>query len=548
MVKVFWTSLALACLFLIISSIVSINSAGFTRPFFVYRPGYSELFSFANLLLYLVLIVVVLTLASEKFDRRKKPGYLPAFVAICFAILIVPVRIKTHNLLVNDTFYFAFIIFFSSILFYCFVRNLLGADKNPSYKEMIAVAGILLLGLWYYDAANSPSVRMKKAVAAGNHRRFRALSQRYQLHLLMHAQLLNTALEKPDFEMIKLIVETGNTSFFPSYRTREMFRPRYLEILKYMASKGVNLGSSDVLLSAIEFYAGRSFSHHEKNESDSKYAVLSFLLEQYQIAKEKNSAGSTSLVSRSFSNPLNIAAASGDVELMKFLLDNGFKIDEGVYSRLVRNGYIERPEIKALVSSFKLEVSEGTLHGSVDEEQESLAVADALLVSKSDAVEDKDDSETKPDSVPRLRKAKSGIDLVIDSGVELRWFRQQDDNIFHFLASSWQSVWDPLRSDTSAERHYDGRRVYKELDYDGIFNKALARKIDLEHKNRSGLTPLWVALYKNNFRAFLKLIEAGADQNALNPEGQSLREYCLENNRLILMSLLDDQGAVHNEE
>ncbi|EKD82014.1 MAG: hypothetical protein ACD_39C01522G0003, partial [uncultured bacterium] len=130
--------------------------------------------------------------------------------------------------------------------------------------------------------------------------------------------------------------------------------------------------------------------------------------------------------------------------------------------------------------------------------------------------------------IPWLQPADDGLDLVIAQGADVKSMRLARENLFHFIARYW-------RSPRNERSHY-------KFDYQKLFRIAVDRGIDIEQKNTDALTPLWVAMHANNFRAFKKLLEAGADTEVKNPDGKHLREACGEMGRKLLLGLIEGEA------
>ncbi|MBU1108464.1 MAG: hypothetical protein KKB51_17445 [Candidatus Riflebacteria bacterium] len=126
----------------------------------------------------------------------------------------------------------------------------------------------------------------------------------------------------------------------------------------------------------------------------------------------------------------------------------------------------------------------------------------------------------------QLRPEPDGLEMILGSGADVKSYRENQQNIFHFLAENWRA-------------QSDNYRTYN-VDFASVFARAIKRKLTLDKKDKRGLTPLWAALQANNLRPFIRFLEAGADRSAYNTEGLTLIEFCNKNNRKILLGLLTD--------
>lgn len=592
MAQTYWFFLALDYLLLDIVSFNTIENYLLDRyasPIGIYYPLYSELFSIESILLYMIIGGAALAMKANQKGSSQETSNFTGYLAILFAVLAVPAKLMTRGLIDCDTLYFAFVMFFSSLLLYCSFRNWLEIQLKLSFKEFSTVFAILIVLFWGYEPWNSPSLKLANAIKAGNISSFTALSQRYPQHLRMNSGLLNTAFARPIHEIIKTIVESGNTSISTGYMNLEIFNPAHIDILAYLQSKGVNFASMDMLRNAVHYSAVPARPRRDRiaGAVDKNYPVLRYLLQLHRAAPEEmrkrhsdNSGGS------GWENLVSIAAMDGDADLMAFLIDQGFVIDEEVYQALARNKQIDKPEIKALLqkSRFVSEKQDERKTATAPETLAEKAVDQTIIQTASQpaspanepasrsvvqpftepAKEPLPEPGIKPVSEPltetvieraiqpgaepgvehpanlqpqaslavslpdslQLRLESDGLDLILTSGADVKRYRENQQNIFHYLAENWHAR--------------DPRNQHDNVDFAGVFREAQKRKIDLDKKDKGGLTPLWSALQANNFRAFIRLLEAGADRSARNAEGATMIEFCSKNDRKILLSLLSE--------
>ncbi len=572
-----YTLLSLDYLILTLLAYTSIENFDLDRlasPIRIYYPLYSEIFAFESILVYLIIAGAILAQWAEKETPVEEVWRFPGRLAMLFAILAVPARLMTNGLIFYDTSFFAFVMFFSLIMSVCSTRFLLTGDKTSS-KHLLAIVVAILITFLVYQPWNSPSLKLKNAILAGNSDRFQRLAASYPLHLRLHSGLLNIACKKPDFEIIKKILDSGNTSFDPGYTQVEIFAPQHLEILEYMHAHGVKLAQYEVLRSAVAYYAHESKPERPESGTivlDKTYPVLKLLIRILEQAPDEDKKQKSSW-SSGYTNLLSTAAASGDTDLMNFLLQNGFVIDEEVIRSLVVNKHFDKPEIQALITRAGTVVtrptepaaaatatasqpaavtveefpaaSTVTAAANANSGSATLAATNTLSaqpLSLASGLADAGHPATIPDtsrpapstvtastavSGPAvLQPAADGLDLLISCGADVKDMRLSGENIIHFIARYWRSI--------------KSEQTYYKLNYPALFAGALGRKVDLNQKNRTGQTPLWVALENNNFRAFSRLLDAGADYGIKDQEGQTMLEYCRKNGRNILLSLLKE--------
>ncbi len=497
--------------------IETFNLDVYQRLTILYNPFTSALFSFESILLYMVLAGTIIGIWINRIAKNSLATKIAGYITVIFAMAAVPIKLATHNLLIYDTAFYAFIIFFSAPLLYIYCRILFNTDYRPTLKEGTLIAAVLAIFFLHYEPWNSPSLKLNYAIKNRNASRFVALAQKYPMHVRHNPWLLNKAFAHPDMTIIKTIAKAGNKSIRSSYMNQEIFHPDHIEILKYLSDNGFDLANISILRNAVEYTCqidGRLQTGSAGNKA-SPYPVLSFLIELYHQSPEnlKNKYDSGS----GYKNPVSIAASKGNLKIMKFLVQNKFKIDEEVFLALVRNEHISDPAIQTLLRETEF-VSDKT-----DKKTET-----------SSQLPEKHNSETiSPpgvDSGLQIKLAPDGLDLVLTSGFDVKSERANQNNIFHYLAGDWKAM------------DLDSR--WGNVDFSAVFNEAIKRNIDLNHKNKSGTTPLGLAIFLNNFRACNKFIEAGANKNILI-EGLTPRQFCLKNNQLILMSLFKEEA--HNE-
>ncbi|MBU1109945.1 MAG: hypothetical protein KKB51_24905 [Candidatus Riflebacteria bacterium] len=550
-----WLLLAMNYFLLDLFSFLKIQSFHlyeYTHMMGFYSP-LSELFAAENILLCMILAGAFLSLNASKHTDKNLVSTFPNNLAVLFAVLAVPVRLMTNGLLVYDTSYFGFIIFFSSILFYCFARNCLNVASKISFKEYAVILTVLALFFLTNEPWNSPSLRLENAIEARDVKTFASLARKYPEHVRLHPWLLKAAFKKPDFAIIKTIIDSGNTRIDVGYMSLEIFDQSNMEILSYLHSHGLNLASMDILRNAVRYAAKIDKPGSGKKASgniDKNYPVIKYLINLYREAPEDiRKQKSEYSGGCGFSSLVSVAAVEGDADLMAFLINEGFAIDEDVCQALVLNKHIEEPEIQALLKKSEF-ASEPVEQSLTEKPQTGIAVfpttqkandkkdasADSPFIYPQNAENASASSQTASTGEKKLetavasfsiRASQDGFDMILTSGSDVKSYREFDSNIFHFLAERWQAR--------------DQSNRYDTVDFAAVFQEAISRKIDINKKNKGGATPLWLALYSNNFRGFVKLLQNGADQTILDPEGLTMREYCLKNNQLILMSLLDGE-------
>ncbi|MDD3148183.1 MAG: hypothetical protein PHD82_12855 [Candidatus Riflebacteria bacterium] len=564
MTQTYWFFLALDYLFLNMISFNTIENYMLDRyasPIGIYYPLYSEIFSIESILLYMIIGGAALAMMANHDSESRETSPLTGYLAILFAVLAVPAKLMTRNLIELDTAFFAFVMFFSSLLLYGSIRNWLEIRFRLSLKEFATLVVVLTVLFWFYEPWNSPSLKLTNAIKEGNTSRFAALARSYPQHLQMNRNLLDTAFARPNQETIKTIVESGNTSVSYGFMNLEIFNPTHIDILAYLQSKGVDFANMDMLRNAVSYSAvpARPRRNRISGPVDKNYPVLRFLLKLYNTApEEKRKQRSENSGGCGWDNLVSIAAAAGDADLMAFLVDQGFAIDEEVYQALALNKHIDKPAIQAILNSSRFVAAKPD-----DQKTETAAeqpakqtatetfrpmpsqVASTAIATRTeilptpaaDSVEHAVASlpatagnltpvgHAMPESL-QLRLEADGLDLILTSGAAVKSYRENRQNIFHYLAYNWRAPHPDYRS--------------RAVDFAGIFHKALQRKIDLNTKDKNGLTPLWLALKENNLRAFIRFLEAGADRSALNAEGATMIEFCSKNNRKILLSLLSE--------
>lgn len=464
------------------------------QPIRIYQPIVSDLFASENILLYMVLAgTVAIGWAGRQGEEHGVPPVTRHLSAL-FAVLAVPVRLMTDRHGEYDTAFFAFVFFFSALMLYALGRSLLTGLSAPGLKDVASVAVLLAIGFWMTEPWSSPSAKLEQAIGKGDAARFGTLARRYPDHLRLHTGLFDKALRRPERGIIERIIEAGHTTVSTGVGERAIFQPQYLGILEFLHARGVDLTSDGLLREATRLSA-----RSEPAETVGSYPVLAWLIRIRRDAPAGRRESADRLFRDGWQNPVAIAAAAGNADLMRFLVGQGFTVDEEVFQALVRNQHENDPDIRMLLtnSGFVFPVAPGTM-----------ASTGASL----------------PMPVP----SRDGLDLILWSGEDVQGHRERQNNIFHYLAQEWRA-----RDPGNAR---DG------MDYERLFTVALSRKIDLEAKNRDGLTPLWVAVHVNNFRAATRLLEAGADPDARDPDGMTMRDFCLKNDRRLLADLVGGQG------
>lgn len=540
--------MALDYLFLNILSYNTIENYLLDRyafPVRSYYPLYSELFSIESILLYMIIAGAALAMKANQNSDSQQASHFTGHLAIFFAVLAVPARLMTRGLIDCDTLYFAFVMFFSSLLLYGSVRNGLNIQPRMSFKEFAKVFAVLALLFWFLEPWHSPSRQLTNAIKEGDVSRFTALSQKYPRHLRMNPGLLDAAFSRPVPEIIRTIVESGNTSISSGYMNLEIFNPAHIQILAYLHANGVNFASMDMLRNAVAYTTvpARPRRNRISGVVDKNYPVLRLLLQLYHAAPEGSRKRSSENSGEcGWENLLSIAAVEGDADLMAFLIDQGFAIDEEVYQALALNKHIDKPAIKALLQKSRFVVDNqnehktmATIEPSSNQTLQTVAETETtqpapvkqpanLTASPSDVSISTARVDT-PDSL-QLRPEPDGLEMILGSGADVKRYRENQQNIFHFLAENWRAP-------------SDSNRTYN-VDFASVFARAMKRKLTLDKKDKRGLTPLWAALQANNLRPFIRFLEAGADRSAYNTEGLTLIEFCNKNNRKILLGLLTD--------
>jgi len=568
-------------LFMTLLAFSSIENHGLARlfnPIQTYHPFYSEVFTGEMLLILMSIAGTVLLLRSEKESEPGGIWKLPGRVALLLTVLAAPARLMTAGLIAPDTAFFALTMFFSLFISLLLARFLLSGSRATGREIAGMLAAIAVLFL-LAEPWNSPSLKLRNAVEGGNASALTKLAGQYPLHMAMNSSLLNFALKKSDPEIIKIIIEKGNKSFDPSYMDGEIFASENFETLKFMHAAGVNLARQEVLKAAVEFYARRANTDTRQSSTspvDKNYPVLKWLVDLYKQAPEEERKPRPVSFS-GYVNLLCIPAVNGDADLMAFLLEQGFAFDEEVLQALTKSKNFEKPEFQpilakasAMVSAQRAETAPVFEAATVTIEAEAQttvllnhtaasptqtvlpisqtasqttastpvtsaiasnavsfpAVVENTSVGNSPAMAAVPASATAA-SIIWLQPASDALDLVITKGADVKQMRADRENIFHFIARYWRAPKSP--------------NTYYQLDYPELFKTALERQVDINRPNVHGQTPLWVALYENNFRAFRKLLAAGANPEIKDAEGRTLRDFCRENGRRIILSLLEGE-------
>lgn len=501
-----------------------------------YHPFYSELFSEESKMLFMIVLGSVLAIITTKFSDKEDNRIYPVFLTVIFAVLAAPLSLYTKGLIAPDKLYHAFALFFCSLLLYFPLRHLAGIRKKHTLKEFAILLAIISGAFYIFEPWNSPSLKLKNAIKSGNSTKVVRLLHKYPVHASIEPGLLDNALANPDFNIIKALVENGHKSIYINYRTQKIFDPANLEILKYLNENGVDLTGDGILRNAIEY---RAKNVRTKKNNNSTYPVLTFLIQLNRThSKEKDKKSLKHSQHYGFTNPASIAAAKGDIDLVNFLLKNGFKIDEDFIQALSLNGHIDKPEFQSLLSRTEFALQTNETHMQTDKTASQNNDQDAhenKVTSSTPEIAPAKTLPTKTKPVFKPKPVQDGLDLILSSGVDVKRYRDANQNIFHFLAQRWQAI----------DNSYSRRR--KEVSYESVFKRAIKRKIDLNQKDINGLTPLWHSVIENNFRAFVRLIEAGADPNIPDNNKTSMLEYCRKNNRLILLGSLEQTKEVNNE-
>ncbi len=537
----------------------SIENHGLDRllnPIQTYHPFYSEVFTVEMMLILMSIVGTALLLRSEKESAPGDVWLLPGRVAVLFTVLTAPARLMTDGLISPDTAFFALVMFCSLFISLLLARLLLSGSSATGREIAGMLAAIALLFL-LAEPWNSPSLKLRNAVESGNASALTRLAGQYPLHMAMNSSLLNFALKKSDPEIIKIIIERGNKSFDPSYSEGEIFAPENFETLKFLNAAGVNLARQEVLKAAVEFYAERANTDTRQSSTspvDKNYPVLKWLVDLYKQAPEEERKPRPVSFS-GYANLLCIPAVNGAADLMAFLLEQGFAFDEEVLEALTRSKNFEKPEFQPILAKASAMVSAQRTAAAVEPEiqaeillkqtaasstqtapmisqtampaSQTVALPAVTQAVSSNAVAlPATDSATTPPII-WLQPASDGLDLVISKGANVKQMRADRENIFHFVARYWRAPKAP--------------EAYYQLAYSELFKTALERQVDINQPNVNGQTPLWVALSENNFRAFRKLLAAGANPEIKDAGGKTLREFCRENGRRIILSLLEGE-------
>jgi len=590
----YWFLLAIDYFLLDLFAWVTINNFDLAQNSFmprIYHPIYSELFSAESMMLLMVVAgAVMASLANRETDSREVSP-LPGHLALLFAVAAVPMQMMTRNLIDYDTLYYAFIVFFSTILLYCFIRNCLQFYPGPGFMEMAAVVAVLTIFFGVAEPWNSPSRKIFKAAEAGDATEFAALALKYPTQLRMHRGVLNAALARPDFAIIRAIVDAGNTSLGSSYMNLEIFAPENLQILQYMHAKGVKLANGEMLRNAVSYEVKMAKDHQDSARNG--YPVLKFMIGLYKAApeEERNYQNVFSSVS-GYKSLVSLPAVAGNTGLMNFLVSEGFAVDEEVFQALALNQHLDKPEVREFLQKNPLrearpaEVASASQDlqspGPVEQKQLIAAGGKAaelpvltasvsadlpatfaaapgasltMPVQQSANNQAGGDGFSLPGAIegekqelqaelPReasisavvasgqepvdswLAPSEDGFDLILAVGGDVKNYRSRRENLFHFLAFYWRG------------REKDN--YFNRYDFGVLFKVAVQRQIDINQRNIDGLSPLWVALQANNFRSFVSFVDAGGDLSALDPDGLTMREYCVKNNRRVLLGLIEE--------
>lgn len=538
-------------LFMTLLAFSSIENHGLDRlfnPIQTYHPFYSEVFTVEMMLILMSIAGTVLLLRSEKESGSGDIWKLPGRAALLFTVLAAPARLITAGLIAPDTAFFALTMFFSLFISLLLARLLLSGSRATGREIAGMLAAIALLFL-LVEPWNSPSLKLRNAVESGNTSALTRLASQYPVHMAMNSSLLNFALKKSDPEIIKIIIEKGNKSFDPSYMEGEIFKPENFATLKFLHTGGVNLARQEVLKAAVEFYARRATSPVDKN-----YPVLKWLIDIYKQAPEEERKPRPVLFS-GYVNLLCIPAVNGAADLMAFLLEQGFAFDEEVLEALTRSKNFEKPEFQPILAKASAMVSAQRTAAAVEPEiqaeillkqtaasstqtapmisqtampaSQTVALPAVTQAVSSNAVSLPATDSATMQPIIWLQPASDGLDLVISKGANVKQMRADRENIFHFVARYWRAPKAP--------------EAYYQLAYSELLKTALERQVDINQLNVNGQTPLWVALYENNFRAFRKLLAAGANPEIKDAGGKTLREFCRENGRRIILNLLEGE-------
>jgi hypothetical protein len=507
----------------------------FAHPVRLYYPFYSDFFSAESVMMYMVIIAAALAnyLQPEEYDHHN--ARFAENLAMFFAVAAVPVRFMTNGWLIYETAFYAFIMFFSTILLYCIGWLEFFAADGLKPNKVAALTGLLAVIFLWFQPWFSPEQKLKKAIAANDSAGFKKLAQSYPQHLRMSPVLLNAACKSPDMEIFQTILEGGNLDLSPNYMNQEIFAEKNLPVLKRLGEKGINIASMSFLRSAVEYYA-RRFNHKQRsNDRATKdYPVLKYLIEQHrQASAEKKEIKDSYPGLTGFSNIVSIAASRGDAALVEFLLAEGFTIDEDVIQAVSLGKALDNPEIQKLRSKspfFNNPAASSTVQPAINSATDAIGSASATAPAHESHQATPMQQLTKPaqnNAKPfpyQPVQSPDGLDLILTSGSDIKRHRDRQDNIFHFLAERWYV------------REYSNS--FNNINFENIFRAAISRKININQKNSNGDTPLWLALYANNLRAFSSFISNGADITATNSESLTMLEYCEKNNRKIFAEAL----------
>ena len=569
----------------------SIEKHGLDRlfnPVQVYHPFYSDLFTAEMMLILMSIAGTALLLRAEKDGDADDRWQLPGRAALLLAVMAAPARLMTAGLIAPDTAFFALVLFFSLFIALLLARFLL-TDVRAGGREAAGMLAAIAVFFLLIEPWNSPSLKLRNAVETGNANDLTTLARRYPLHMAMNSSLLGFALKKSDPEIIRIIIEKGSKSLDPSYMEGEIFKPENFETLKALHAAGVNLARQEVLKAAVEFYAESATKPMQPSSSrpaDKSYPVLQWLIDLYKQAPEEERRPRPVRLS-GYANLLCIPAVHGDADLLAFLLEQGFIFDEEVLGALTRSKNFDKPGFQpvlarasALASAQRAAVAPvfetatpipeaearatvlinhtaalptqtvSPVNHTASQTTASPAVTTAVAasaafwpaVAQNNRVDDSNlmavvaatgsvispvTASAGAASIIWLQPAPDGLDLVITKGADVKQMRADSENVFHFIARYWRAAKAP--------------KSYYPLDYPQLFKAALERRVDINQPDARGQTPLWVALYANNFRAFRRLLAAGANPEDKDSEGKSLSEFCRANGRRIILSLLEGE-------
>ena len=600
MAHTYWFLLAIDYFLLDLFAWVTIDNFDLAQNSFmprIYHPIYSELFSTDSMMLFMVIVGAIIASRANRETDSREISRVPGHLALFFAVAAVPMQMMTRNLIDCDTLYYAFIMFFSTILLYCFIRNCLQFFPGPGFMELGAVVSILALFFWMAEPWNSPSRKIFKAAEGADAAKFAALALKYPEHLRRRHGLLNAALARPDFSIIKTIVEGGNTSLDSSYMHLEIFAPENLQILQYLYAKGVKLANGEMLRNAVSYEVKRATGQHDSAGND--YPVLKFMIGLYKAApeEERNHQNVYSSIS-GYKSLVSLPAVTGNTGLMNYLASEGFAVDEEVFRALALNQHLDKPEVRDFLQKNPpqkprmAESASGSQdlqsHGPVGQKQpiavgrkvadlqilaasatadQPATFAGALTASLSVPVQQATDkqqvgvgfplvvaTEDEKQEFPAELTLEASVTAVVATGERTvdPWSAPTADGFDLILAAGADVV--NYRSRRENLFHFlafywRGREqdnYFNRYDFGVLFKVAVQRGIDINQKNLQGLSPLWVALQANNFRSFVSLVDAGADLSALGPDGMTMREYCIKNGRRVLLGLIEG-GLPHEK-